>query len=68
MNNALFPDTVAVKPTFVKTKLYAGLALRQRADLLYWPIFRLTNLAFLRAKAIPREILRYPARGTSQLY
>ena len=34
MNNALFPDTVAVKPTFVKTKLYAGLALRQRADLL----------------------------------
>ena len=53
---------------YYETKLNAGLALGQRADLLYWPIFRLTNLAFLRAKAIPREILRYPARGTSQLY
>ena len=36
--------------------LNEGLALRQRADLLYWPIFRLTNLAFLRAKAIPTNL------------
>ena len=35
--------------------LNEGLALRQRADLLYRLIFRLTNLAFLRARAIPRD-------------
>ena len=39
--------------------LNEGLALRQRADLLYRLIFRLTNLAFLRARAISRENIQF---------